>query len=430
MLNALAEEQIEADKQHKKMKLRMQHHKGAGLGEEISVCTYVCANHNNNNNCNRNNNSNRNRHSNSNCKRNNNSNRNRNSNSNCNCKRNRNRNTNSSKMYIKYIIDMDGFNVNKEFLSKELAILDTDTERHTSNRAGGVASTQKGRGERCDWSVGQKPLYPNYLVKRLQEITEQEQTIISEQFGFKKGKSTKLQLGRIIGHKRQTFVTTLDLSKAYDRVRHAGLIQKMANQEIPRYIIRIMLNYIKDRKMFVQYKDNKSVERQLQTGLPQGSYLSLILRDSNSNDSGENTHHHQKFGKLKEIEEFAQKWKMKDNPRKTEATTRGEWQDTIKVMNQNRALGHRQRERNRGVQHYQTVHTPKYTPLYENQNQFKQNICEVGSVVYSTGVEQRRQNLHQKTPNSRKQGTKNNIKQNGHGKSPTPNSTNQQRQPH
>ena len=134
---------------------------------------------------------------------------------------------------------------------------------------------------------------PISLLASLGKLTEKvflhlfapyTEQIIDEQFGFRKGHSTTAQLARvvtdIINGFNQKFVTEallLDISKAFDKVWHAGLLSKLIKHDIPSTYIRWIHSYLIDRTEFVSANGSHSVKRAIQTGVPQGSVLGPIL---------------------------------------------------------------------------------------------------------------------------------------------------------
>ena len=69
----------------------------------------------------------------------------------------------------------------------------------------------------------------------------------------------------------------VDFSKAYDRVVHSTLLQKMSNLSISKPLIRAVSLWIANRSFYVSLGSLKSSSRPMSNGLPQGSALSVIL---------------------------------------------------------------------------------------------------------------------------------------------------------
>ncbi|GBP30173.1 RNA-directed DNA polymerase from mobile element jockey [Eumeta japonica] len=105
-----------------------------------------------------------------------------------------------------------------------------------------------------------------------------------EQFGFRSGHSTTLQLARVLHHMaaehnrgRRTVGVYLDIEKAFDRVWHPGLVFKLLNTQIPPALVRTVASFLEGRSFFVAVEDATSDPRSIHTGVPQGSCLSPCL---------------------------------------------------------------------------------------------------------------------------------------------------------
>lgn len=69
----------------------------------------------------------------------------------------------------------------------------------------------------------------------------------------------------------------LDVAKAFDKVWHQGLVYKMYKTGFKMHIIKLIASYLNNRKFQVKLLDTLSAERDIQSGVPQGSILGPIL---------------------------------------------------------------------------------------------------------------------------------------------------------
>lgn len=106
----------------------------------------------------------------------------------------------------------------------------------------------------------------------------------NEQYGFREKLDTTKQLLRILDYigrglhlKQSTALLMLDISKAFDRVWHEGIIYKLIELSFPSPIIKIIHNYLKNRNYHIKLNNTNSTLRSIRAGVPQGSILGPIL---------------------------------------------------------------------------------------------------------------------------------------------------------
>lgn len=145
-------------------------------------------------------------------------------------------------------------------------------------------------GNKCEVAnyrgISKLSCIPKMFEKIVLSFIEFEcKSIISPiQHGFQKGKSTasnllefcsdvipKTQLGL------QTDVIYLDFTKAFDRVNHSILLQKLSNYGLSNWILRWLESYLKDRVQAVMFKNVSSSSIAVYSGVPQGSHLGPLL---------------------------------------------------------------------------------------------------------------------------------------------------------
>ncbi|GBP20940.1 Probable RNA-directed DNA polymerase from transposon X-element [Eumeta japonica] len=102
-----------------------------------------------------------------------------------------------------------------------------------------------------------------------------------EQYGFREGHSTTLQLIRVLHYlaserncEKYTVAVLLDMEKAFDRVWHDGLIYKLMDTSLPPALTRVVANFLQRRSFCVAVDDVLSAPRPIRAGVPQGSCLS------------------------------------------------------------------------------------------------------------------------------------------------------------
>ena len=69
----------------------------------------------------------------------------------------------------------------------------------------------------------------------------------------------------------------LDASKAFDRLKHSLLFQKLIDRKVPGYIIRIMIYWYASQTMYVRWSGILSHGFHVANGVRQGGILSPYL---------------------------------------------------------------------------------------------------------------------------------------------------------
>ena len=83
-----------------------------------------------------------------------------------------------------------------------------------------------------------------------------------------------LKISDLLSSREICLVIYLDLSSAFDRVHHVGLLSKLAGAGIKGNILAWIRNYLFNRKMFVRVGDVLSDPCLMDAGCPQGAILS------------------------------------------------------------------------------------------------------------------------------------------------------------
>ena len=104
------------------------------------------------------------------------------------------------------------------------------------------------------------------------------------QSGFLPGRSTITQLTELyhtfckaVAEGKEIRIVFLDISKAFDRVWHKGLLHKLQNFGIKGKLLAWFTNYLKDRRQRVVIGGQASDWTYLKSGVPQGAVLGPLL---------------------------------------------------------------------------------------------------------------------------------------------------------
>jgi len=133
-------------------------------------------------------------------------------------------------------------------------------------------------------------LFELCVLKRLMSI-DHDYLFGSFQHGFRQSHSTVTAVAELVNSitdQRESgkvvAVYSADLTAAFDVLRKEILVEKLIQMGLPRFMIRIIQEYLSDRMGFVQVGEGVSCVRDIRTGCIQGSILGPILFNIYTNE--------------------------------------------------------------------------------------------------------------------------------------------------
>lgn len=122
------------------------------------------------------------------------------------------------------------------------------------------------------------------LKFRINEYTKKYKLISNRQYGFQEGKSTQdaiacltSEIYESLDKSKSNLCVFLDLAKAFDTVSHPQLLEALEDMGFRGPVLKLIRNYLNDRKQMVKIGSVFSNECVVEYGVPQGTVLGPIL---------------------------------------------------------------------------------------------------------------------------------------------------------
>ena len=195
-------------------------------------------------------------------------------------------------------------------------------------------------------------LFEKIIFNNLYNYFNTNNLITKNQSGFRPGDSTTNQLLYLVNEIHEAFedpnslevrAVFLDISKAFDKVWHDGLIFKLRQNGVNGRVLKLFESYLSNRKQRVVINGSYSEYLPIESGVPQGSVLGPLLFLIYINDLEKNIKSNIKFfaddtmlfsivkdpkvtamelnHDLNIIRQWAYQWKMEFNPDVTKQAT-------------------------------------------------------------------------------------------------------------
>lgn len=127
-------------------------------------------------------------------------------------------------------------------------------------------------------------VFERVLKNRMALYFEQHGLFVDNQFGFRAGRSTSDAIMSFVDHCLRAFqdgafsvASFYDLSKAFDCVPHALLLEKLRKYGMSERAVGLIGSYLREREQCVLFNDERSEFRAVEIGVPEGSILGPLL---------------------------------------------------------------------------------------------------------------------------------------------------------
>lgn len=190
-------------------------------------------------------------------------------------------------------------------------------------------------------------VFDKIVLARITEIINEKKILPDEQFGFRKGHDTVMQGMRLTEKivknfqlKKDTACVLIDVQKAFDSVWHVGLLSKL-KKFMPDGYVHLIASFLSGRSFSCRVGDELSTPKTIEASVPQGALWSPTLYALYTADIPKMREVHLGIYAddtsiavsdvspeeikvklqiyLDELEEWADRWRIKINPDKTTA---------------------------------------------------------------------------------------------------------------
>ena len=127
-------------------------------------------------------------------------------------------------------------------------------------------------------------IFEAMINKSLVDFLESHHLLSDTQYGFRFSRSTgdllsyvTEHISRILDRQGETQTVALDISKAFDKVWHKGLLSKLSSYGISGPLHQLIASFLSNRQISVVLDGQKSSTKLINAGVPQGSILGPTL---------------------------------------------------------------------------------------------------------------------------------------------------------